>query len=365
MSPSNDRMTPHDPVGLADLVGGTIREITTAAGQFGLSLSRTYASDVDDLWSAWTDPERMARWLGRPFGDLREGGVARLVMSGPDGTEPPPGETDDGATITILHCDAPTRLIVKWVYGHEDPSIVDLTLKPGNPGHTLLRLDHVVLGEEQARGYGAGWEDFLTRLAAALEGRDPQFDTLEPQLAPLWGTASCAARPALLPTTTRTDGTDRLDHERWVAADPAAVWDCLSTAEGLRRWYVNDVTGDLCPGGSFRCVFDQGTATGEVLACDPRHELRVSWRWDGADRVSRMTLTLTAQTRDGVDGTHVAWREHGASGDLAAYGAGIHAHLVGLDRAARGLVGADTRWSADFVLALSQLKAAYTNPFGD
>ncbi|MEO9153293.1 MAG: hypothetical protein ABI243_12915 [Lapillicoccus sp.] len=41
MSTSGDQVMRHDPADLARFVSGTTREITTAAGGFGLSMSRT------------------------------------------------------------------------------------------------------------------------------------------------------------------------------------------------------------------------------------------------------------------------------------------------------------------------------------
>lgn len=87
----------------------------------------------------------------------------------------------------------------------------------------------------------------------------------------------------------------------------------------------------------------------------------MGWQRDGLETTSRMTVTLTPEDRDGDVGTHVAWREEGVTGDVAAYAAGLHAHLVGLDRAARGLPSTATRWSADSVIARSELEGAYTN----
>jgi uncharacterized protein YndB with AHSA1/START domain len=33
-----------------------------------------FDTDIDDLWSALTDPRRLARWLGEVAGDLHPGG---------------------------------------------------------------------------------------------------------------------------------------------------------------------------------------------------------------------------------------------------------------------------------------------------
>ncbi len=242
--------------GLATFVRGTTREITTASGRHGLRMTRSYATDADDLWSAWTDPERMARWLGRPEGDLREGGDLTLWMGGPDDTKPADG-SDDVAHVQVIHCARPERLTVRWAGGQDEASILDLRLTATAPETTLLELDHVVLERDGATGYGSGWEDFLARLDAAVAGRPVDFASIEPAIDPLWATATEHARPADLPSVTATGSTSRLDASRWVAAAPGAVWACLSTKAGLEQWYVNEVSGDLAPHGSFRCAFDQ------------------------------------------------------------------------------------------------------------
>ena len=37
-----------------------------------------FDTDIDDLWSAITDPSRLARWYGEVEGDLRIGGDLRV-----------------------------------------------------------------------------------------------------------------------------------------------------------------------------------------------------------------------------------------------------------------------------------------------
>ena len=57
---------------------------------------------------------------------------------------------------------------------------------------------------------------------------------------------------------------------------PAAidqVWDALTTAERINRWFL-PVTGDLRLGGRYQF---EGNAGGEVLACEPPSRLRISW----------------------------------------------------------------------------------------
>src|SRR6476660_7915256 len=61
-----------------------------------------FDTGVDDLWSALTDPARLARWLGEVEGDLRLGGTfrARFFASGWEGTG------------RVEACEPPHRLLV-------------------------------------------------------------------------------------------------------------------------------------------------------------------------------------------------------------------------------------------------------------
>jgi uncharacterized protein YndB with AHSA1/START domain len=58
-----------------------------------LTIERLIAAPPDRIWAAWTDPDLLPRWFG-PEGytcrtheiDLRQGGLWRFDMIGPDGT---------------------------------------------------------------------------------------------------------------------------------------------------------------------------------------------------------------------------------------------------------------------------------------
>src|SRR2546423_5351589 len=66
-------------------VTGSVR---SADGKGIVRMEDRYDTDIDDLWSALTDPRRLARWLGDIEGDLRLGGEvrARFFASGWGGT---------------------------------------------------------------------------------------------------------------------------------------------------------------------------------------------------------------------------------------------------------------------------------------
>jgi uncharacterized protein YndB with AHSA1/START domain len=55
---------------------------------------------IDDLWSALTDPGRIARWYGRVEGDLRPGGEFRLYVD----------DADSDHAGRVEECEPPRRL---------------------------------------------------------------------------------------------------------------------------------------------------------------------------------------------------------------------------------------------------------------
>lgn len=56
-------------------------------------------------------------------------------------------------------------------------------------------------------------------------------------------------------------------------APVADVWDALTNADRIKRWFL-PITGDLRPGGRYQL---EGNAGGEILQCEPPHLLTVTW----------------------------------------------------------------------------------------
>lgn len=120
--------------------------------------SRTYRTDVADLWQAITDPERIPRWFAPVSGDLRLGG--RYQVEGNAGGE-------------ITACDEPKHFALTWEFAG-DTSWVDVHLEEAPDGTTLtLRHAADVRGNEHMTTYGpgavgVGWELGLMGLAEHL-----------------------------------------------------------------------------------------------------------------------------------------------------------------------------------------------------
>jgi uncharacterized protein YndB with AHSA1/START domain len=61
--------------------GRILGSLRSADGNGLVRIEDRYDTDIDDLWSAITDPDRLARWHGRVEGDLRPGGEFRLYTA--------------------------------------------------------------------------------------------------------------------------------------------------------------------------------------------------------------------------------------------------------------------------------------------
>lgn len=70
------------------LGGRILGSLRSADGKGIVRMEDRFDTDVDDLWSALTDPRRLARWMGEVEGDLRPGGEfrARFFATGWEGT---------------------------------------------------------------------------------------------------------------------------------------------------------------------------------------------------------------------------------------------------------------------------------------
>jgi len=136
--------------------------LRSADGKGIVRMEDRYDTDIDDLWSALTDPGRLARWLGEVEGDLRLGGEfrARFFASGWEGT----GRVDT--------CEPPRHLLV-WTKDPDEPYelIIEATLT-ADGGQTILILEERGMPLDQLAAYGAGIQVHVEDLAAYIAGRE-------------------------------------------------------------------------------------------------------------------------------------------------------------------------------------------------
>jgi len=144
-----------------------------SAGGAGVArIEDRYDTEIDDLWSALTDPRRLARWYGQVEGDLRPGGEFRLSIES-DGWD---------GTGRVEACEPSRRLLVttresdeSWRKGQGAPpfdEVIEATLT-ADGGQAILVIEVRGVPLDKIAFYGAGWQIHAEDLAAHLAGREP------------------------------------------------------------------------------------------------------------------------------------------------------------------------------------------------
>ncbi len=130
-----------------------------------------YDTTVDDLWSAITEPARLARWYGQVEGDLRPSGAFHLYL----------GSDDWDGTGRVEACEPPRRLRIttresdeSWRRGQGVPPFdeaIEGTLT-ADGGLTVLVIEVKGMPLHVLAAYGAGWQIHAENLADYLGGRE-------------------------------------------------------------------------------------------------------------------------------------------------------------------------------------------------
>lgn len=145
--------------------------LRSADGNGVVRIEDHYDTDIDDLWSAITDPGRITRWYGRVEGELRPGGQFRLYVD----------DADSDHAGRVEECEPPRRLRVttretdeSYQRGKGVPpydEILEATLT-ADGDQTVLVIEVRGMPLDAVAYYGAGWQIHAENLAAYLAGRE-------------------------------------------------------------------------------------------------------------------------------------------------------------------------------------------------
>ena len=150
---------------------------SSAAGAAGfvtrpsLSVTRRLSAAPAKVYAAWTDPQKIIRWFGRPDAkpesfqaeiDARIGGRYRVSFS----TDAEYYEVGGVYREVVPN----QRLVFGWAW-HSTPereSQVTVTLKPDGAGTLLTLLHEQFFDQAAADGHRNGWTGSLDRLEKAV-----------------------------------------------------------------------------------------------------------------------------------------------------------------------------------------------------
>jgi uncharacterized protein YndB with AHSA1/START domain len=137
-------------------------------------LEGRFETSVDDLWSALTDPQRLARWYGNVDGDLFDGGefTAKVFASGWDGRG------------SIDVCD-PGRELQVTMWEEEQAKHVVMAELNADEDYAVLLIEVRGIALDVLFAYGAGWQVHTEDLGSYLTGSDyvdrpSRWNELEP-----------------------------------------------------------------------------------------------------------------------------------------------------------------------------------------
>ncbi len=130
------------------------------------------AADPTTVFSYFTDPARLVRWLGR----------SARVHPVRDGEFDVEMSKDTWIRGTFEKVDAPRRLVLTWRWASTNADLpggtsrVEISFIP-HEGGTFVRVVHTGLPAPAAPRHRAGWAHYLVRLSLAASGHDPGADT--------------------------------------------------------------------------------------------------------------------------------------------------------------------------------------------
>jgi uncharacterized protein YndB with AHSA1/START domain len=145
--------------------------LRSADGGGVVRIEDRYDTDIDDLWQALTDPERLRRWYGVVEGDLRAGGEFRIYIAA----------DDIESTARVEVCEPPRRLLLttretdeSYERGQGVPphdSAIEATLT-SEGDRTILVIEVRGMPLDKIAFYGAGWQIHAENLARYIAGRE-------------------------------------------------------------------------------------------------------------------------------------------------------------------------------------------------
>jgi uncharacterized protein YndB with AHSA1/START domain len=124
-------------------------------------MTARFETDIDDLWSAFSDPQRLARWYGNVQGDLREEGEFTAFVFA----------SEWNGRGRIEKCIRPQHLhVTQWEEESAKHTITADLIAEGD--RTMLVLETRGMPNDLLWAYGAGWQAHIEDLAAHIVGRD-------------------------------------------------------------------------------------------------------------------------------------------------------------------------------------------------
>jgi uncharacterized protein YndB with AHSA1/START domain len=153
---------------------GSMHQLDERRG--AVRMEDVYDTEIADLWSAITEPERLARWIATIDGDLRVGGTIQARFT---------SAWEGPARIDV--CEEPHRLVVTLAPGTKDEAEIEARLTIEGQ-RTRLVVEDRGLPLDVLHLHGAGWQAHFEDLSQLLAGGQSNWQSRWEQLSPVYKT---------------------------------------------------------------------------------------------------------------------------------------------------------------------------------
>jgi uncharacterized protein YndB with AHSA1/START domain len=153
-----------------NVIIGSMRHLDEKHG--AVRVEDVFDTDIADLWSAVTEPDRLARWIATVDGDMRVGGMVQAVFTS---TWEGPGRIDI--------CDAPNHLLLTMEPETEDEAVIEAWLTAEGE-RTRFVVEERGLPLEVLFSHGAGWQAHVEDLGRYLAGGESNWKARWQELIP-------------------------------------------------------------------------------------------------------------------------------------------------------------------------------------
>lgn len=130
-------------------------------GRGAVRAEDVYDTDIDDLWQACTQPDRLARWIAQVSGQPEVDAMIEVTFT---------SSWNGPARIEV--CDAPRHLLVSMEPGGDEETQLEAWLT-AEGRRTRLVVEERGLALSGLHFYGAGWQAHLDDLARYLTNDQP------------------------------------------------------------------------------------------------------------------------------------------------------------------------------------------------